>query len=139
MGVGWKFLRHLFLLHWEKKISQWNFTKKVTRIPFINVTIFQLMTSLDHFWWVNKLPYVQWPGATQNSSQRHFKAFHCSYVLQAENMNFLHFSSNFFFQFKISAFTYFLHSWFFGEKSQLSLKGLLKSFCTYLTSVLCKK
>lgn len=127
MGVGWKLLRHLFLLRWEKKIYQWNFTEKVTRIPFINVTIFQLMTSLDHFWWVNKFRTSSDPEQPETHHSVILKSFIAPMFYKRKIWIFFIFLL-LFFQFKISAFTYLLHSCFFWWKKSTFSERFVKVF-----------
>lgn len=65
----------------------------------------------------NKLPYIQWPGATINPSQRHFNVSFWFWVItpykRTEKWTNLYF--------KKATVTYPLHSWFFVKKIELFL------------------
>lgn len=107
---------------------------------FINVQIFQSVTSSDHSWFADKLDYVQWLGATSflrtsfllcfNSLTNEWKTCiirhkaYFAFISRHQHLQIISFF--FFFVEKIKLFL---------PKSQLPVKGLLQSLSTYFGTV----
>lgn len=114
----------LFENYWDiypyflgEKINLWNFTDTYPRIDFINVKRFLSIAWIDHSWKPDQIALAQWPGATENLSQRRFNAPRCSpNTLKRTEIKIYSSFFIFYLYFMMSTFGCFLHSWSVWKK-----------------------